>query len=345
LKKPTAIDLFCGAGGLTLGLKQAGFEVLAGVELEAIPAHTYRLNHPEVQCINKDIRNLGGAELRKLIGLARGELDLLAGCPPCQGFSTLRTRKQKTSVDDHRNDLLFEFLRFIEALLPKSIMMENVPALAVDRRTRVFLKRVSALGYKVGRKSVKVEDAAKYGVPQRRRRMILIASQLGTVTPAEKSEPLTVRQCLQAARLMPVGTSGDPLHDHIATRAPHVEEIIQNIPKNGGSRSSLPERLVLKCHKNKNTGFADVYGRMAWDSVAPTITGGCNNPSKGRFLHPEENRVISLREAALFQTFPKTYKFDTTGGRGRVALMIGNALPPEFIRRHAIEISKITNKR
>ena len=340
LKTLTAVDLFSGAGGLTLGLKQAGFKVLAGIEIEQIPASTYGLNHPDVHCFNKDIREVGAVELLKTIGLKRGELDLLAGCPPCQGFSTLRTRKKFNAVADDRNDLLFEFLRIVEAISPRSIMMENVPALAEDNRMRAFLKRVSVLGYKVGRKNVRVEDASEYGVPQRRYRMILIASKTGQVERAEKSETITVRECLDAVRLAPVGKAGDPLHDHVPNRAPHVAEIIHNIPKDGGSRASLPEHLILDCHKDKKSGFRDVYGRMSWDKVSPTMTGGCGNPSKGRYLHPEEDRAISLREAALFQTFPADYWFDLSEGRGKVALMIGNALPPEFIRRHAVEITK-----
>lgn len=336
----TAVDLFCGAGGLTLGLQQAGFTVLAGVEIEKTPAATYRLNHPDVFCFNKDIRELGAVELLKRIGLKRGELDLLAGCPPCQGFSSLRTRKKSNAVADDRNDLLFEFLRIVEAISPRSIMMENVPALAQDGRMKVFLKRISVLGYKVGRKNVRVEDASEYGVPQRRYRMILLASKTGQVKQAEKSEAITVRKCLEAVRLGPVGETGDPMHDHIPSRAAHVMEIIRNIPKDGGSRTSLPEHLVLECHKDKSSGFRDVYGRMSWDKISPTMTGGCGNPSKGRYLHPEEDRAISLREAALFQTFPPNYRFDLSEGRGKVALMIGNALPPEFIRRHAVEISK-----
>lgn len=339
-KTLTAIDLFSGAGGLTLGLKQAGFKVLAGIEIERVPAATYKLNHPDVLCINKDIREVGAVELLMATGLKRGELDLLAGCPPCQGFSTLRTRKKSNAVADDRNDLLFEFLRFVEALSPRSIMMENVPALAHDIRMKAFLRRISVLGYKVSRKNVRVEDASEYGVPQRRYRMILLASKTGQVKKAEKSETITVRKCLDAVRLAPVGESGDPLHDHVPNRAAHVEEIIRNIPKDGGSRTSLPEHLVLECHKSEKSGFRDVYGRMSWDRVSPTMTGGCGNPSKGRYLHPEEDRAISLREAALFQTFPADYRFDLTEGRGKAALMIGNALPPEFIRRHAVQISK-----
>jgi DNA (cytosine-5)-methyltransferase 1 len=336
----TAIDLFCGAGGLTLGLQRAGFKVLAGVELEDIPASTYIKNHPETLCFKKDIRELGAIELLKALGLKRGQLDLLAGCPPCQGFSTLRTRKKHLAVSDDRNDLLFEFFRMIEALSPRAIMMENVPALAEDQRMADFLRRISRLGYRVNRKNVQVVDAADYGVPQRRRRMILLASKYGQIRDAPRSEKITVRNCLTSIGLKPVGESGDALHDYKSNRSARVQEIIRNIPKDGGSRSALPDHLVLPCHRGKGSGFSDVYGRMAWDKVAPTMTGGCGNPSKGRYLHPEEDRAISLREAAVLQTFPADYQFDLSKGRDKVALMIGNALPPEFIRRHATAIAQ-----
>jgi len=336
----TAIDLFCGAGGMTLGLQRAGFRVLAGIESEDVPARTYRANHPDTLCIQKDIRSLGAAHILKALKLKRGQLDLLAGCPPCQGFSTLRTKKRNLAVTDERNDLIFEFLRMVEALSPRVIMMENVPALIEDERMRRFVKSISRLGYRVNRRNIKVVDTADFGVPQRRLRMILLASKRGRIKDAERSGAITVRQCLDSVGLEPVGESGDPLHDYKPNRTRRVQEIIRNIPKDGGSRSSLPVHLVLPCHKGKAAGFNDVYGRMAWDKVAPTITGGCGNPSKGRYLHPEEDRAISLREAALLQTFPADYKFDLSKGRDKVALMIGNALPPEFIKRYADAIAR-----
>lgn len=333
--QPTAIDLFCGAGGLTLGLKQAGFKVLAGVEIVPLAARTYTKNHPDVTCLPRDIRDVSGTDILEKHSIGVGKLDLLAGCPPCQGFSTLRTRNKSLSVDDTRNDLLFEFLRLIDEIQPKSVMMENVPTLARDARMSEFLARLSDLGYCVDQNSVRVENAADYGVPQRRRRMILLVSKSGPVAAAPTATPVTVRECFGAAKLGPVGSTNDPLHDHKPRRMPHVEEIIRSIPKDGGSRSSLPDHLVLDCHRGTNPGFRDVYGRMSWDKVAPTITSGCGNPSKGRYLHPEEDRAISLREAALLQTFPPDYYFDLSEGRGKAALMIGNALPPEFIKRHA----------
>lgn len=343
--KPTAIDLFSGAGGLTLGLTQAGFDVLAGVEIDAIAASTFRMNHPNVQLFEKDIRQIALRDLMKQLGLRPGQLDLLAGCPPCQGFSSLRTRKQATSISDPRNELLFQYLRFVEGLQPKAIMLENVPSLLADQRMRILLRSLRRLGYRVGRHSARVEDAADFGVPQRRRRLILQATKAEVVPVVVHGSRITVRECFATANLAEVGLSGDPLHDHQAKRTPRVQEMIRLIPKDGGSRSALPAHLTLRCHQGKDSGFRDVYGRLAWDAVAPTMTGGCGNPSKGRYLHPEADRAISLREAALLQGFPANYRFDLSAGRDKVALMIGNALPPEFIRRHAVLIGSLLREK
>jgi DNA (cytosine-5)-methyltransferase 1 len=339
VKKPKAIDLFSGAGGLTLGLQQAGFEVIGAVEILPIAADTYAKNHKKVDLLRSDIRTLSPALLMEKWGLAQGELDLIAGCPPCQGFSSIRTRNKSSSVEDIRNDLVFEYLRFVEAFLPKAVMMENVPALAKDGRIEVVLKKLRELGYVVDDSTVQVQDAADFGVPQRRRRMILLASRLGKIPETAKiSIKTTVRAALSV--LDEASKSKDMLHNLPTQRSHKIQELIKHIPKDGGSRSSLPKSMWLECHKRYPKGFRDVYGRMSWEDVSPTITGGCNNPSKGRFLHPEEDRVISLREASLLQTFPKDYYFPAEQSREKIALMIGNALPPEFIRRHASSILK-----
>lgn len=337
----TAIDLFCGAGGLTEGLKQAGFQVLAGVEINPIAASTYKLNHPEVACFEVDIKKLSTEILLNRLNIKVGDLDLLAGCPPCQGFSSLRTRNKSISQDDERNDLIFEFLRLTKELMPKCVMLENVPSLAKDERINIVISELKLLGYFIDDTSLQVEDVSNYNVPQRRRRMILKASRLGSIAETLKSkEKVTVRKCFENADLKAVGVSNDFLHDYEQKRSIKVQEIIKSIPKDGGSRVDLPDHLVLDCHKRNPKGFMDVYGRMKWDAVSPTITGGCNSPSKGRFLHPEEDRCITLREAALLQTFPVNYKFPKVS-QTAIALMIGNALPPEFIRQHAISIKEV----
>lgn len=334
MSKYTAIDLFCGAGGLTVGLKAAGFNVLAGIELDNVAAETYRMNHPGHKLYEKDIREVTPERILADLGLNKGELSLLAGCPPCQGFSTHRTRNRGISVEDDRNDLVFEFVRFVEGLLPKTVMMENVPGLYKDSRMVKVKKRLQLLGYQFDENTIAVRDAADYGVPQRRRRMIMMASRFGTIDVAPKVEKRRVVKDF-IANLDKAGTSGDILHDWLTIHTERIKTLISLVPKNGGSRIDIPKKYWLACHKRNPASYTDVYGRMSWEDVAPTITGGCNSPSKGRFLHPEENRSITLREAALLQTFPKRYKFSTRGGKAGVALMIGNALPPVFIRNQA----------
>jgi len=328
--RPLAVDLFCGCGGLSVGLKKAGFKVVGAVDVDPLSIKTYRANHQDVWLWEDDIRTLKPAALLKQLTLKKGELDLLAGCPPCQGFSMMRTLNGSVKVVDPRNDLLFEFERFVEAFLPRTVMVENVPGLAEDQRFYLFCKKMRELGYKG---NYRVLDAANYGVPQRRKRLIYLAG-FGFEIPfsKEKRKRKTVKDAIK--KLPKAGTSGDPVHDMPESHSAKVMEIIRHIPKNGGSRSELPVEFQLDCHK-RCSGFKDVYGRMAWDEVAPTITSGCFNPSKGRFLHPIEDRAITMREAALLQGFPRWYKFPKNDNKTATALMIGNALPPPFISAHA----------
>jgi len=335
----TAIDLFCGAGGLTCGLKQAGFNVIAGIELNPIAAKTYRSNHPEHLLLEADITKVNRHKLMVDLDLKPGELDLLAGCPPCQGFSSHRTRNQTTAVDDERNDLIFDMLKFIKKFLPKVVMIENVPSLAKDSRISDVITILRKFKYKINDECLQVKNTANYGVPQRRKRMILVASRFGYINhPNKKTTTETVRSAFST--LISPFESTDPLHNYETRRTQKVIDMIKLVPKNGGSRSQLPREYWLDCHKKNPEGYRDVYGRMAWDKVSPTITGGCINPSKGRFLHPEEDRAITLREAALLQTFPLNYHFCLDKGRDAAALMIGNALPPRFIYEHALKIKE-----
>jgi len=334
----TAIDLFCGCGGLTVGLKRAGFKVIGAVDNDAVASTTYKANHRDVKVWNKDIRLVTVSAVKQRLKLRRGELDLLSGCPPCQGFTSLRTLNGSRVVDDPRNDLISEFQRFVQYLRPKAVMMENVPELAQDGRFTEFREALAGMGY-IG--EYRVLDTADYGVPQRRERLIYLAG-FGTAIPfAKPSRRMkTVRDTI--ANLPRSGESGDSLHDIVEHRTPAVMDKIRRIPHNGGSRTDLPDEDQLSCHK-RCTGFKDVYGRMAWDKQAPTITGGCFNPSKGRFLHPEENRAITMREAALLQGLPRQYKFRGTRSKSAIALMIGNALPPSFIAAHGRKIKKFIN--
>lgn len=333
------MDLFCGCGGLTLGLKLAGFRVVGAVDADPLAVETYRVNHPEVPVWETDIRRLEVSEVMERLRLTRGELDLLAGCPPCQGFSSIRTLNGTRTVNDDRNDLVFDFLRFVEGFLPKTVMMENVPALITDSRMETVCRALRELGYSG---EPRILDAADFGVPQRRRRMILMAGRFGPIEYAAPSkEKVTVWESI--GNLPRPGESGDPLHDFPEKRSSRVLEVIRRIPHDGGSRTDLGPDQQLACHMKCN-GFKDVYGRMRWGSVAPTITGGCTNPSKGRFLHPDQDRAITLREAALLQTFPPDYWFSLRRGKGAAAALIGNALPPKFIQHHALKVREYIDR-
>lgn len=330
--KPKAIDLFSGCGGLTLGLTRAGFRVIGAVEIDPLAVETYRANHKQVFVWKKNIAKISVTQVMKQFDLKPGQLDLLAGCPPCQGFSTMTTLNGRRGMNDARNDLVFQFLRFVRGLKPKTVMMENVPGLAKDVRILKVVAALKRMGYHCKHE---VLDASDYGVPQRRRRFILVGG-LGKEIPFGKKarKKRTVREAF--ARLGKRAKT-DPLHNLPEERSAKVMERIRAIPKNGGSRLDLGFEHQLDCHRRCD-GFKDVYGRMSWDDVSPTITGGCFNPSKGRFLHPTKNRTITMREAALLQTFPVSYFFSVKRGKSPVAQMIGNALPPEFIRRHASKI-------
>ena len=328
--KFSAIDLFCGCGGLSLGLRRAGFKVVAAIDNDSLSTSTYRLNHKRTYIVKDDIRLANPRKLMEKLDLAPRELDLLAGCPPCQGFSTLRTLNGGRVINEPMNDLVYEFLRFVEVFMPRMLMMENVPALLNDVRLEAITQRLEYLGYT---SSSDLFNAEKFGVPQRRLRMILFAS-LDACPPFAR--PIRRRRTVAEAirRLPSPEVSEDPLHNYSVKRAEHVMSMIRRIPKNGGSRTDLPNVNQLECHQ-KLDGFKDVYGRMSWHKPAPTITGGCINPSKGRYIHPADDRAITLREAALLQGFPKSYAFDMSRGRNPAAQMIGNAFPPKFAEHHA----------
>lgn len=329
MTKPIGIDIFSGCGGLTLGLKRAGFRVIGAVEIDPLAAETYKANHKRIALWVQDIRTLSARQMMRRLKLRRGQLDLLAGCPPCQGFSAMTTLNGAIKRNDPRNDLVFEFLRFVRALRPKTVMMENVPDIAKNKRITQFLAEMEGLGYRCNHS---VLNAADYGVPQRRRRFILLAGKHKKIPFARRAvRKRSVREAI--LRLGAVGKR-DALHNIPERRSSKTMRLIRSIPRNGGSRTQLPSHRQLRCHR-KCDGFKDVYGRLSWDKVAPTITGGCCNPSKGRFLHPAEHRAITLREAALLQTFPRKYVFSLRRGKFAAAQLIGNALPPEFVRRHA----------
>lgn len=322
----TAVDLFSGCGGLTLGMKKAGFNVVGAVELDKRAVETFSKNHPEVTVFQKDILTVEGKDLLRHLGLRKGEVDLLAGCPPCQGFSRIRRRNARRACKDRRNDLVLKFGEIVSETSPKAVMLENVPGLEKDQRFSKFLGVLRRQGYKF---SWKILDVSHFGVPQRRRRLVVLACKTRKpfIDEIRTSAFRTVRQAI--ANVEHPRKSRRPLHRLVASYSESVKMIIRKIPKDGGSRNVLPSELTLGCHQ-RLAGFRDVYGRMSWDAPSPTITGGCVNPSKGRFLHPKQDRAITVFEASLLQSFPKTYKFLPKYGRYPNAEMIGNALPPKF---------------
>jgi DNA (cytosine-5)-methyltransferase 1 len=337
-KEYHAIDLFSGCGGLSEGLRQAGFNVIAALEVDAQAAKCYALNHRNTALIQKDIRRVTSTDIIKVLG--NKELHLLAGCPPCQGFSSVRRLNKKKSARDPRNSLILDFLRLVKKLKPLTIMLENVAALKDYYLFKDLMRTVERMGYQIDYDIVNVAD---YGVPQRRKRLVMVGSLLGEVEIAPiTGERSTVRNVI--GNLTSIRKTRDPLHKITADHTKKVQEMIKLIPRNGGSRGDLPEKYELKCHKKKNIGFKDVYGRLCWDDVSSTITGGCLNPSKGRFLHPKENRVITPREAALLQTFPARYRFPINIPKGDLAVLIGNALPPKFSRIQARHLIKHIKK-
>lgn len=335
-RKFTAIDLFSGCGGLSVGLYKAGFEIKSAIEINNDAVKTYRLNHAKTYLVQKDIRDVSIDEIKKL--LKNKPLHLLAGCPPCQGFSSIR-RLNGINKRDKRNNLIFEFLRFVEALKPYTIMMENVPGLMNYYKFKQMLSKLRKLGYYI---DIQIVNVKNYGVPQRRKRLVLIGSKLGIINVAQgKYKKRTVRDTI--GKIEPTTLTKDPIHKIFPRHSLRVKKIIHSISKDGGSRNDMHWKHRLKCHNKKNVGFNDIYGRMRWDDVSTTITGGCLNASKGRFLHPTKNRTITGREAALLQTFPKTYKFPQDISITSLALLIGNALPPKFSHIQCKSIKKHLN--
>jgi DNA (cytosine-5)-methyltransferase 1 len=355
-RKLTAIDLFSGAGGLSLGLKNAGFDILAAVEINPKIAKTYAANHPNTALIIKDVRKVSGNELLKKS--KTNKITMVAGCPPCQGFSSLTRKYQK---EDSRNQLVLEMARIIEEINPDMVMMENVPGLATRGKPILdeFIKHLQNKGYIVNWKVLQLAD---YDIPQHRSRLVLLAGKgfkipLPNPTRAFRANAkfglksyLNVRAAIGMVKGKPVTLAyalkhGGPqkFNWHVIRDLTSISKKRLKALKTGQDRLDLPKNLRPKCHANSNDGFQNVYGRMRWKQTPPTITTGCTTPCMGRFGHPTQLRTISVREAALIQTFPKSYKFDTEY-MDTACELVGNALPPKFaakVAKHCIETISI----
>ncbi len=320
----TAIDLFAGAGGASRGLRDAEYRVLAAVENDESAAETFEANHKGTKLLQKDIQDVDPRELRVDLGLEPGDLTLLKACPPCQGYSSLGTG----DTSDERNELVHQVWRFVREFKPKAIAVENVPGLARDQRLSLLLRRIRAIGY---RARSFLADATDFGVPQRRRRLIVIAVRsslnsslpeiLTDLLPEGFDEHETAGEAL--AKAGPVDGK-DPVHRH-RNHSPKVKARIEAVPV-GGTRFDLPAEHRLECHDRLNGRLACAsYGRVREEAPAPTMTTRCTTPACGSFIHPSEHRGLTLREASLLQTFPLGYEF--RGTYGEIEAQIGNALP------------------
>jgi DNA (cytosine-5)-methyltransferase 1 len=329
---PNAVDIFSGSGGVTQGLRAARWRVLAACDNDSVAAATYRANHLRTKFVEASI--LLDTTIDSIsAAVGNQHVHLLVICAPCQPFSSQNRHKG----EDAREQLIVRALSVAQRLDPDMIFFENVPGLAAPAyRAIVFdvRERLAGLGYVVS--DPMVRDAADFGVPQRRKRCIMLAAKSPTALDAFKKCNVTAprKSVFQAISDLPTLKTGEASETDLLHRArthlPIAIERLLNIPADGGSRKSLPKHLELACHKNKPKSFSDVYGRMAWHDVAPTLTTGCTDVTRGRFAHPEQHRAITLREAARLQSFPDSYKF--IGRPSHVAVQIGNAVPPDLIR-------------
>jgi DNA (cytosine-5)-methyltransferase 1 len=324
------VDFFSGCGGTSLGLEQAGMSIAAGIDNDPDAAATYRENFPKAKFFERDIQDISVEEVGQL--MTSSEM-VFAGCAPCQPFS----RQNRSSKVDGRRLLLGEFQRFVTALRPGYVVVENVPGLqrvGSDGPLTEFIAALEAVGYRI---SWDILHASHFGVPQRRTRFVLVASLLkgGASLPQEtygpkRRQPSRVRDWMSGLPTLSAGSVHPDDQDHAAMALSDLNmERIRATPE-GGGREAWPDRLLLECHA-KHSGHSDVYGRLAWDRPASAMTTRCLSYSNGRFGHPEEDRAISVREAACLQTFPRTFKFSgTVTSRGR---QVGNAVPPLLAKR------------
>ncbi len=346
-----AIDFCCGAGGLTRGLLDAGIEVVAGFDIDERCRATYERNNRPARFHCEDLRSISPSLVWKALGVRRTTDLLLAGCAPCQPFSQHKNCKRaNTNQDFHDSDgqstLLGAFARLVEIIEPGQVLIENVPGL-----TRVpgfstyrrFVRMLRTMGYDIAEG---VLDARGFGVPQRRRRYVLIAVRGKLTTMPEPAfgprvhDYVTVRDAISHYPPIRAGERNCFVPNHEAAAISEINLMrLKSTPHDGGDRRAWAPELMLDCHKGNHDGHTDVYGRMRWDEPAPTLTGKCHSISNGRYGHPCQDRAISLREAASLQTFSDNYVF--YGFNQHIARMIGNAVPVKFaeaLGRHLLNL-------
>lgn len=321
------IDLFCGVGGLSHGFYRAGFRIAAGIDADITCRYAFETNNYGV-FIGRPLEEISADEIRALY--PEGDRRILIGCAPCAPFSAYTPERKK-----RRNDkwgLLSIFAERISQLQPDVVSMENVPRLASFEGGSVLQEFVDklAVDYHV---TVQFVDCRDYGVPQSRLRLVLLASKLGVLSlePPQCKKPRTVRDAIGHLPPLRHGEThpSDRLHRSAALSSLNLKRI--QLSKPSGTWEDWPIPLRAKCHRRRSGWtFRNVYGRMSWDDVAPTITTGCYGYGRGRFGHPDQDRAISLREAALLQTFPPQYSFVADNedvSMTAIGRHIGNAVP------------------
>ena len=328
LPRISAIDLFCGAGGLSFGLQKAGISVVAGIDLDPACEYPFESN-VEAAFLERDIREVTSDHLSTIWD--SGAVRLLAGCAPCQPFSPYRRGADTSDEEDW--SLLSEFGRLVAATTPELVTMENVPRIGGLSVYGEFVEQLHELGYHVDARSC---YGPAYGLPQNRRRLVLLASLLGPIEVPEghlrKEQYRTVRQTI--GKLPPIASGAtharDRLHKSRSLSKVNLDRI--RASRQGGTWEDWPFALRAPCHKKKSgASFRNVYARMKWDEPAPTITTLAHNYGAGRFGHPEQDRPITLREAAMLQGFPRNYRFvrpDDPIWFMHLGRLIGNAVPP-----------------
>lgn len=324
-----AVDLFSGVGGLTYGLKQAGIQVVAGIDIDSSCEFSYTYNNA-CQFINKSIDDVSGDEIQEL--LQGADIKLLVGCAPCQPFSSHQKNKKCRAV--HKDwKLLYQFARLVKEVRPDIVSMENVPEL---EKETVFLDFVDTLEEEEYIVQYQVVNVANYGIPQRRKRLILLAGKDKEIRllPQSHKHYTTVKDAIGGLPKVQAGQSNsvDPLHIASSLTRLNIQRI--RCSKPGGTWRDWPEDLQLRCHRSeKGKSYVSVYGRMRWDDVSPTITTQFFGYGTGRFGHPEQDRALTLREGAILQSFPADYQFippNEVVCIRKIARYIGNAVPPRL---------------
>jgi len=322
------VDLFCGVGGLTRGLLDAGLDVVAGFDIDSTCQFTYEHNN-NVDYHLRNIREVTGEEIDHLYD--ENVTRVLVGCAPCQPFSQMRFKLRDANERDEKYDLLLEFGRLIEETHPTIISMENVPQIRETNVYNQFLEILRRNNYHI---DARVIFCPEYGIPQTRRRFVLVGSLLGPIhiiEPTHDKDDVHVRDFI--ADLPPIVAGqvhpNDPMHRSASLSERNLQRIQASIP--GGTWRDWPEELRCECHrKESGQTYSSVYGRMTWEQIGPTITTQFYNYGTGRYGHPEQDRALSLREGALLQTFPPEYNFinpDTNFVFSDIARHIGNAVP------------------